>query len=171
MSILKRLGNRIKGNKKEHCYVNSSFICGEVIKSIQKDYWKEEFKSNKRLMELLEGDIVFIISSLTEFEIKKRLIRKYNKTFEESNKILEEFKSKFPKLITVDIKDIKITFNLLNWILKQDLGFRDGIHIIVAQRLDIPLITSERDKNLNKWKKAYEGVYSIENFWKVIKRK
>ncbi len=154
-----------------YCYINSSFICGEVIKSIQEDYWKEKFRPNKRLKDLLKLNVIFVISPLTEFEIRKRLTKKFNKTFEEGNDILSSFKQNFGKnLITVVVKDIRITHDLINWILKHDLSFNDGLHIITAQKLKIPLITSEKDKNLERWKKAYDGVYSMEEFWKNLKK-
>jgi predicted nucleic acid-binding protein len=47
--------------------------------------------------------------------------------------------------------------------LSNNLDFQDGLLIATAQRLKVPFVTSER--KAENWKKTYEGVKSITEFW------
>ena len=51
--------------------------------------------------------------------------------------------------------------------LKHRLTLNDGLLINIAQRMEVPFITSER--KAEKWKEAYSGIMSQEDFWKEMK--
>ena len=62
----------------------------------------------------------------------------------------------------------QINPSLINWMLRYRLDFADGLLINIAQRLQLPFITSER--KAEKWKEAYEGVMSQEDFWRILEK-
>ena len=86
---------------------------------------------------------------------------KIDQLYEEGRRILHNIKK-------IEVPAIKINNSLIKWMLENNLRFKDGLLIDIAQRLNLPFITSE--KNARDWKKSYEGVMSQEEFWRELEK-
>ncbi len=114
---------------------------------------------------LRRAKALLLISDLNEYEIRRRLMQDFRKTFTEAKVLYTEFLNLLPAF-EIQIKDLHITPALINTMLQYKLGFRDGLHIFLAQKMKVPLITNER--RAEQWKKVYPKVYTLEEFWKEL---
>ena len=148
-------------------FIDTSFIVGTFLKLIEKDNWRVVIKEDRRLRELNEPNCLLLINDLNVYEIKSKLIRNYNVPFSKIDQLYDEGIRVFRNIKKIEPPIIKINNSLINWMLENDLDFKDGILIDIAQKFKLPFITSER--NARTWKKAYDGVMSQKEFWNKLK--
>ncbi len=151
------------------CFLDTSFIAGTVLKSIEKDKWKIKIKLDKRMDELNSSNCLLLINDIVTYEIKKNLIKEFNIPKWKINEIYSIALSNFKNIKYFPTGEIKINQALINWMIKHDLDFMDGLLITIAQKLEIPLVSSER-KAL-EWKKIYSGVMTQNEFWNELRKK
>jgi len=147
-------------------FIDTSFIEGTFLKLIEKDHWKITIKDDRRLKELNEPNCLLLINDLNVYEIKNKLIKTYNIPLYKINQLYEEGIRLFKNIKKIESPVIKINNSLIRWMLENDLQFRDGLLIDIAQRFNLPFITSERNAKI--WKKAYAGVTSQKEFWSKL---
>lgn len=147
--------------------IDTCFIEGTFLKLIEKESWRIRIKEDRRLKELNESNCLLLINDLNVYEIKNSL-KKFNVPINRINQLYEEGRRILKCVKKIEAPAIKINNSLIIWMLENDLDFRDGLLINIAQKLELPFITSE--KNAIKWKKAYEGVMSQEDFWKELEK-
>jgi len=147
--------------------IDSSFIEGTFLKLIEKDGWNIKIKEDRRLNELNKCNCQLFINDINIYEIKNKLLSEFNIPLGRLDEFYNKFICSFANVKRINIGEIKITPNLVNWMLKHRLKLNDGLLINIAQRMEVPFITSER--KAEKWKEAYNGIMSQEDFWKEMK--
>jgi hypothetical protein len=103
-----------KAKKKPLCCVDTCFILGSVLKSIEKGKWKINIKEDKRFKELLNASIIFLITELNVYEIKRVLVRNYSISIDSSHNILASILNKEKNIVYISMKEIKIEPSLIN---------------------------------------------------------
>jgi len=168
--MIKRLKHIFKQSQmKFMCCVDTNFIEGTVLKIIEKESWKIEIKDDSRLKLLNECDCLIFVNDINIYEIKSKLLKDFNIPFDRLDEIYNSAMSYFVNIKRMKVEDIKISPPLINWMLKHRLGLKDGLLIDIAQKIELPFVTSER--RAKEWKKAYSGIMSQEEFWSKIKEK
>ncbi len=158
-----------KESRKFVCFLDTSFIVGTIFKSIEKDTWKIRIKIDKCIEELNNSNCLLLINDLVVYEIKKNLIKDFTVHKWKVDEIYSLALSSFKNVKYFPTGEVKINQALVNWMIKHDLDFVDGLLINIAQRLEIPLVSSER-KAL-EWKKIYSGVMTQDEFWNELRKK
>ena len=138
------------------------------MKLIEKEHWTIKIKEDRRLRELSEANCILLISDLNIYEIKCKLMKEFNIPLSKVNQLYDEGIRVFKIIKKIESPIIKINNTLIKWMLENNLEFKDGILIDIAQKLNIPFITSE--KNAKTWKSAYNGVKSQKEFWGELKK-
>jgi len=123
----------------------------------------------ERLKDLNKYKCILLINDINVYEIKNKLLREFNVPYWKLEDVYSSAMTKFENIIYMPIGEIKITPALVNWMLKHKLTLKDGLLINIAQRLKIPFVTSERKSE--KWKQAYKGVMSQNEFWNELRKK
>jgi hypothetical protein len=162
--------------KKPVYYPDTSYIYGRFKKQARKfknskrKNWKPKlkiFKDSKK--GLYEKNVQFILSELTEFEIKKTLMSEEGLSFENANKIYQNVLTNEPNYLQmICFKNIKINSCFLNNTLEKKLDLKDSLHMLIASKLKLVIITKET-KKINLWKKNYTKVMSPEEFQNHLK--
>tara|TARA_Y100000310_G_scaffold318836_1_gene373352 strand:- start:593 stop:1105 length:513 start_codon:yes stop_codon:yes gene_type:complete len=149
-------------------FVDTSFVEGTFLKLIEKDHWRITIKDDRRLRELNEPNCLLLINDLNVYEIKNKLIKTFNIPFSKIDKLYDEGMRVFKNIKKIEPPVVKINNSLINWMLENNLQFRDGLLIDIAQKFNLPFITSE--KNARAWKEAYVGVMSQKEFWDKLEK-
>ena len=159
-----------KSEKKSIFCIDTCFIEGTILKHIERDTWNIKIKDdfNERLRRLNRQDIILLINEINEFEIKSKLMRQFSLSLNKANFIYDNAMILLKNISKAEIKDIKLTPRLINWMLVYGLDFKDGLLISIAERLELPFVTSER--NAEKWKNAYSGVLKERDFWDLLEK-
>ncbi len=161
--------SNIKRNSKKFIFcLDTSFIEGTILKLIQKGNWNIDIKEDKRLNELNSKSCLLLINDINIYEIKNKLLREFNLPLSKIDEVYRNSILKFNNIKYVSIGDIKINHPFVNWLLKHKLSLEDGLLINIAQRLELPFVTSERKAKI--WKDAYKGVMSQEEFWDELRK-
>lgn len=130
--------------------------------------YRTDIKAEYGSAELQEKGVHFWISELTEFEIKNSLMAEEKLTFEQANSIFQGWLSNCPIYAQATVfKDFRISYDFLNWANRHHFKLNDAMHIMSATKLGLYLITKER--NLEKWKRAYTFVMSPEDFQRYLR--
>lgn len=148
-------------------FIDTSFIEGTFLKLIEKKHWTIKIKEDRRLKELNEPNCLLFISNLNIYEIKRKLMKEYNVPLSKVNQLYDEGIRAFKNIKKIEPPIIKVNNALIKWMLENNLEFKDGILIDIAQKFNVPFITSEN--NARVWKGAYNGVMSQKEFWEKLK--
>lgn len=120
---------------------------------------------------LIQKGVKFVISELTEYEIKRALMNEEGLNFVQSNKIFQDRIKECPIYAKLQcFTEIKISNDFLNWALENRLSLADALHIMVASRLSLFVITKEKKGKFERWSKAYDSVLSSIRFQEMIKK-
>lgn len=163
--------------------VDTCFVLGDIMRlaqdykkrRIRKKKWKriefkESIKRMPRIEEIAKRNVSLWFSTITEYEIRKKLQFSMGLTFSEANELciglINNPENPFAKY---EIKDkIHLESNFINWALQHKLDLNDAIQIAFAKRMKWYFVTSE--KKSEEWKKAYEGVINQNEFWAKIEK-
>ena len=157
-----------QADEKFMCCVDTNFIEGTVLRNIEKGSWKIKIKDNQRLKALNDCNCLLFINDINVYEIKNKLLKDFSVPFTKLDEIYNSALCVFTKIKVIRIGEIKINPSLVNWMLKHKLALVDGLLIDIAQKVELPFVTSER--KAKEWKKAYEGIMTQDEFWKVIRK-
>jgi|GEM_PF-4645290 len=170
--MIENLKNIFKNTRRQFVgCIDTCFIEGTVLKHIEKSSWKIKIKDdfNERLKNFLNINCILLINEINEFEIKNKLLKDYSISMIQAKSIFDRSIDMLKVVKKIQIKEIRITSDLIHWMLKNRLSFQDGLLISIAQKLQVPFITSE--KRAENWKSAYEGVIGEKEFWNIILKK
>ena len=90
-------------------------------------------------------------------------------TFSQANKIFQGRVRNCPIYNKVAcLKGVRITNNVINWALEHKLDLSDALHILIATRLSLYIITKEKKGRLERWARAYDSVLSPKKFQELV---
>jgi|GEM_PF-4743960 len=156
-------------------YPDTSYIYGGFKKDAldfklkRKPRKKFKGKIKDHAQEFMEKGIRFVVSELTEYEIKHSLMVEEGLTFFQANKIFQDRMSRIHIYTKIrGFKEIKISNDVLNWALEHKLELLDAFHILIATKLSLFIITKESGNRFERWSKAYDSVLSTRQFQEFI---
>ncbi|MBI2530437.1 MAG: hypothetical protein HYW05_04825 [Candidatus Diapherotrites archaeon] len=155
-------------------YPDTNYIYGGFkklaieLKKKDRKRFKTEIKDFEQRQKLIDKGIKFIISELTEFEIKNSLMNEEGLTFSQANHIFQRRIVECPIYTKIAIKSVNLDYTFINWALQHKFGLNDAFHILIATKLKLIVITKER--NIEKWQKAYHNVWSAEQFQDYVRK-
>lgn len=148
----------------ETIYLNANLLYGECLKLIA----KRNIKSS-RVKELYEAKYYLFTSILTKTEITQRLIREESVNIGLARKIYQEITKKYNiKQISSLNKKNLLTNTFMDFVAKSNLDFKDALHLEIASKLDLLVVTHDKKflKNSSKHKdkqKFYSKVVNPED--------
>jgi len=158
--------------KKPIYYPDTSYIIGRFKKKARELKDKRHKKKRKTSIKVngASKDLAFnfLISQITEMEIKKTLMNEEGLTFSQANKCFNEVLGEMPGYVKIVEKDLVVTSAVCNKVCEKRIDLGDILHILVAAKLKLYIVTKEK-KKLKKWKEVYDNVLSDEEFQKKIK--
>ena len=151
-------------------YPDPSYIIGRFKKRARELKDKKKRHDRKTSIKLDEYSaskrFKFVISHISEMEIKKALMNEEGLTFEQANIVFNEVASSIPNYVKI-VEVVEVTPDVCNIVCRSRLVLGDVLHILIAARLKIFVITKE--SNLEKWKGVYSFVLSSNQFQEKIK--
>lgn len=158
-------------------YPDTNYIYGGFKKDAQelktKLKPKKKFKAHIReeMQILVEKGVRFVISELTEFEIKHALMADEGLLFRQANRIFQDRVKDCPIYNKMTcLKEVRITNNVINWALEHKLDLSDALHILIATRLSLFIITKEKKGRFERWAEAYDSVLSPKEFQELVRK-
>lgn len=152
-------------------YPDTSYIYGRFkkkAKELKNRANKRKKQKTIKVDDKSEGaDFKFILSQVTEMEIKKSLMNEEGLTFAQANKCFNDVLKEMPNYGKT-VETIELTPDVCNTYCKSHIDLGDIFHILIAARLKLYIVTKEK-KKLKEWKKVYPNVLSEEEFQKKIK--
>ncbi|MBI2597785.1 MAG: hypothetical protein HYW50_01160 [Candidatus Diapherotrites archaeon] len=151
-------------------YPDPSYIIGRFKKKARE--FKDISKAHERKtqikvsIETKKQSFKFVISQISEMEIKKALMNEEGLTFEQANKIFYEVIQETPNYVPV-VENIVVSPKVCNTVCSKKLDLADVLHILIADRLKLLLITKE--KKIDRWKSIYPHTLSEKQFQEMVK--
>lgn len=156
--------------KESFYYPDPSYIIGRFKRRARE--LKDKRKLYKRKTEIKVDDgtglvkFKFLISHISEMEIKKTLMDEEGLTFEQANNVFNEVVSQTPNYVKV-VEVIEVTPDVCNSVCRNRIDLGDVLHLLIATRLKTFVITKE--SNLEKWRNVYSLVLSAKQFQEKLK--
>lgn len=151
-------------------YPDPSYIIGRFKRKARELKDKRKIRKRKTEIKVDNGNaqisFKFVISHISEMEIKKTLMNEEGLTFEQANNVFNEVVSQTPNYFKV-VEVVEVTPDVCNNVCRNRLDLGDVLHLLIATRLKTPVITKE--SNLEKWKNVYSLVLSAKQFQEKLK--
>ena len=151
-------------------YPDPSYIIGRFKKRARELKDKRKKRGRKTEIKVDDGAhharFKFVISHISEMEIKKTLMNEEGLTFEQANNVFNEVVSQTSNYFKV-VEVVEVTPDVCNSVCMNRLDLGDVLHLLIATRLKTFVITKE--SNLEKWKNIYSLVLSAKQFQEMIK--
>ena len=140
--MIKSFKNIFRNTEKQFVgCIDTCFIQGTILKQIEKkNIWKVKIKDDfgERLKRFQDSKCLLFINEINEFEMKNKLLKSYNISLPKAKDIFDKSITLLRVVRKFQIKEIRITSDLIHWMLKNELDFKDGLLISIAQKLEIP---------------------------------
>ena len=148
-------------------YLNANILYGECLLLLSKNKWTRNIKT-KVIRLLLETNYNLATFILTRTEIIQRLVREESCSANKARKIYNEITEKYEivQISSLNKKNL-LTNEFMDRIAVSNLDFKDALHLDIASKAKIPIVTHDKKfrRNYSKHKdklKFYSEVFKPE---------
>ncbi len=163
-----------KNSLSKPLYLNANLIYSEVLNLMKKPNWTRKIKTGGTLSKLKLEGYDLVTSALTRMEVMHQLRKEHKKTPSQARELYFNVLKEHNVWEITDFKELNVTAALLDHIGKSNLDFKDALHLLIAQKFDMPVCTHDK-KACAGWslhpakEKFYDKVFKPEELIKAKK--